>query len=441
MTDPRENEEKARIVQESVPQTETSGPGNFQEDPRSIDEIKKNIFSATPSNGPNDNNIAVRVENSEPNASQQAATCIDLNASGGSLGFSYHEPEENDERESPENPATDAALVRRGPSRTSSQSSGYVGSEACNEHHIHGENTDPHDAIAMKRAFFQRTRTSSGSLSSSLTTEEMRRMYDRELYMAGCDTCKLLRQACPSKETIDFWDEVDIIGSDEGRKCHSKFWNPFLRKMKSIFPDEDGFKNNQVVYLLKTLLGVEGKDDGEISLSNLVKVVRYFGPMKKDEEKKCILVRHLVDIVKRSLVPVLTGGKRVKQSWFAGAMTRDESEEALKNEKDNTYLVRMSQSGSDSGNFVVSVKDSHGIHHFEIEGNPEASSMSSSLNCHLTFSGNEYESLPGVIEDLKYNAIKDADEEDRDVHCTYICPNLPFNSVIAPYKKTNSRHK
>lgn len=27
----------------------------------------------------------------------------------------------------------------------------------------------------------------------------------------------------------------------------------------------------------------------------------------------------------------------------------------------------MSLSGSDSGNFVVSVKDSHGIHHFEIE--------------------------------------------------------------------------
>lgn len=27
-------------------------------------------------------------------------------------------------------------------------------------------------------------------------------------------------------------------------------------------------------------------------------------------------------------------------SWFAGAMTRDEADEALKDEKDNTYLVR-----------------------------------------------------------------------------------------------------
>lgn len=27
-------------------------------------------------------------------------------------------------------------------------------------------------------------------------------------------------------------------------------------------------------------------------------------------------------------------------SWFAGAMTRDNADEALKDEKDNTYLVR-----------------------------------------------------------------------------------------------------
>lgn len=439
MTEPRENEE-ARNVHECVPQTETSAPGDLQGDPRSIEEIKRNIFSATPSNEPNDNNLVVRTEYSQPNAplepAQQAA-CIDLNASGGSLGFSFHEPEENDERGSPRCPDTDAAAARPDLSRTSSRSSGYVGSET-GEQHIHGENTAPHDAIAMRRAFIQRT--SSGSLSSSLTTEDMRRLYDRELHLDGCDTCKLLREACPSKETIDFWDEVDIIGGDERKKCHSKFWIPFLSKLKSTFPDKDGFGSKQVVHLLKTLLGVEGKDDGEISLSKLVNVVRYFGPIKKDEENKCILIQHLVDIVKRSLVAVKIGKQNVKQSWFAGAMTRDEAEEALKDERDNTYLVRMSQSGSDSGNFVVSVKDSHGIHHFEIEGDPAESSKSPSLNCHLAFIGNTYDSLPSVIEDLKYNAIRD-EEEDSDVNCTYICPNLPFNSVIAPYKNTNSKCK
>lgn len=441
MTEPQENE-KAWTVHESVPKTETSDPGDFKGDPRSIEEIKRNIFSATPSNGPNDN-LVVRTENSQPNVSpepaHQAATCIDLNASGSSLGFSVHEPEENDERESPECSPTDAVEARRGVSRTSSQSSGYVGSETC-EQHIHTENTAPHDAIAMRRAYIQRKSNDSGSLGSSLTTEEMRRLYDTELYIAGCDTCKLLREACPSKETVGFWDEVDMIGGDERKKCHSKFWIPFLSKLKSTFSDEDGFGSKQVVHLLKTLLGVEGDDDGEISLSKLVNVVRYFGPIKKDEENKCILVRHLVDIVKRSLVTVQIGKKKVKQSWFAGAMTRDEADEALKDEKDNTYLVRMSVSGSDSGNFVVSVKDSHGIHHFEIEGDPAESSKSRSLNCHLAFIGNTYDSLPSVIEDLKYNAIRD-EEEDRDVHCTYICPNLPFNSVIAPYKNTNSKRK
>ena len=30
-------------------------------------------------------------------------------------------------------------------------------------------------------------------------------------------------------------------------------------------------------------------------------------------------------------------------------------------------LFRMSQSGAEEGNFVVSVKDENGIHHFEIE--------------------------------------------------------------------------
>lgn len=190
MTEPQENEE-ARTVHESVPQTETSGPGDLQGDlqgdPRSIEEIKRNIFSATPSNGPNDNNLVVRTENSQPNApqepAQQPATCIDLNASGGSLGFSFHEPEENDERGSPECLVTDAAAARPGLSRTSSGSSGYVGSET-GEQHIHGENTAPHDPLVMRRAFIQRT--SSGSLSSSLTTEEMRRLYDRELHLDGC---------------------------------------------------------------------------------------------------------------------------------------------------------------------------------------------------------------------------------------------------------------
>lgn len=187
MTEPQENED-ARTVHESVPKPETSGPGDIKGDPRSIEEIKRSLFTATPSNGPYDN-LVVRTESSQPNAppepANQAATFMDLNASGSSLGFSFHEPEENDERESPECPPTDSVAERPGVSRTSSQSSGYVGSET-GEQHIHTENTAPHDAIAMRRAYIQRKSNDSGSLGSSLTTEEMRRLYDTELYIAVC---------------------------------------------------------------------------------------------------------------------------------------------------------------------------------------------------------------------------------------------------------------
>lgn len=131
------------------------------------------------------------------------------------------------------------------------------------------------------------------------------------------------------------------------------------------------------------------------------------------------------------------GRRKEKQSWFAGCMGRDEAEKALKHEKDNTFLVRISKSGSDSGDFVLSIKDSHGILHFTIEGDPVESSKSSNLNCHLQFMGKVYDSLPSVIEDLKYYPIRD-EYEDRDVHCTFVCPNLPLNSFMLPYKYTRS---
>lgn len=36
-----------------------------------------------------------------------------------------------------------------------------------------------------------------------------------------------------------------------------------MSKLKSSFPDKDGFGSKQVVHLLKTLLGVEGKGKAE----------------------------------------------------------------------------------------------------------------------------------------------------------------------------------
>ncbi|XP_061177362.1 uncharacterized protein LOC133186101 [Saccostrea echinata] len=418
MCDPHENN-SAKIVHESVPLKDTQEPGELSGELKSISEIKENLFNATPtcSDG--------GAENLEAQSDHPSTHTTDLNLSSTSLGFSVHEPVENEDRG---NNTIDPQKERTNLSRALSQSSGYSGSVE-SECHFHGENPAPHDALVMRQAFIQRT--SSGSLSSSLTTEEMRRLYDKELYISGCDKCRLLRGTCPSKESIDFWDDVDMSGGDDKIKCHSKFWSYFIAKLKEKFPEESGLNSKQTVNLLKTLLNVQNTDDGEITLSNFVKIVRFFGPFKKDD-KNCVIIHHMSDIVKRSLVKSARDKKKI--SWFAGDMTREDAEKILEKQKNNTYLVRMSQSGSEDGNFVVSVKDENGVHHFEIEGNPEASSKSASLNCNLKFLGKTYETLPGVIEDLKYHGLKDEGDEE-EVQCTFICPDLPFNTVITPYKR------
>lgn len=43
------------------------------------------------------------------------------------------------------------------------------------------------------------------------------------------DICKLLWEVCLLKEMIGFWDEVDMIGGDERKKCYFKVsWLYFL---------------------------------------------------------------------------------------------------------------------------------------------------------------------------------------------------------------------
>ncbi|XP_062615945.1 uncharacterized protein LOC134277629 [Saccostrea cucullata] len=125
--------------------------------------------------------------------------------------------------------------------------------------------------------------------------------------------------------------------------------------------------------------------------------------------------------------------KNQKVSWFAGEMSRDKANEILQSQSDNTYLVRMSESKAESGSFVVSVKNEKGCHHFEIEGDPLKSANSPTLDCHLRFMGSSYKTLPVAIGDLKYNSLYD-EENDEEIMCTRICPNLPFNKFITSYK-------
>lgn len=167
----------AKIVHESEPQKETEDPGDLLDEPRSISEIKENLYSASARDPGGAKNLAVCSENSQQ---LYARAATDLSSSASSLGFSVHGPTENDELE--HNYLEEEA---RAGSRPDSQSSGYAGSDV-SERHIHVENRSPHDEVMLRQAAIQRTTSGTSSLSSSLNTEEMRRLYDKELYISGC---------------------------------------------------------------------------------------------------------------------------------------------------------------------------------------------------------------------------------------------------------------
>lgn len=174
--------------------------------------------------------------------------------------------------------------------------------------------------------------------------------------------------------------------------------------------------------------------EGVVELSKFLKIVRFFGPVKNDAESgRCCLVKHLHEITKKSVRKNPTTKERL--SWFGGEMSRTEAESLLRNQRNSTFLVRMSQSGSDNGDFVVSVVDGEECLHFEIEGNHMESAKSPDMNCHLRFLGRTYRTLPEVIEDLQTTPLHDEDS-GLDIWCRRICPDLPFNNVITPYKRT-----
>ena len=176
MQDPQETQ-GAKIVHESVAETETSGPGQIAGDVRGIDEIKQGLFSASPCGKEQDQNLAVHLENEQDPPQGTSQQSSDLNSSVRSLGFPVHSPVENEEAGPPQ--CADPVPERRGISRTSSRSSGYAGSEQFEEHYV-AKNESPHDP----KAFFHRT--SSDSLNSSLSREAMRVIYDRALRSNTC---------------------------------------------------------------------------------------------------------------------------------------------------------------------------------------------------------------------------------------------------------------
>ena len=76
---------------------------------------------------------------------------------------------------------------------------------------------------------------------------------------------------------------------------------------------------------------------------------------------------------------------------------------------------------------------------FNLQGNPQQSAESSTLDCHLVFLGRSFQTLPEAIEALQTTPLHD-DDSRRDIWCTTICPGLPFSNVMTPYKRTKWRN-
>ncbi|XP_052709937.1 uncharacterized protein LOC128184481 [Crassostrea angulata] len=373
-----------------------------------VENVKNPVFSAQSDQLKTKSPEKIEVLYSRANGHKVLAL-----GSSSSTSFSGSDPVEHDEE-------AEVNLSKRGSSRGLSESSGYTGSlDRIPDPVLDRIPCDPD--VPMMAYFHRNSRASSSSTTSDLFSWE-------------CSTCKMFRDTAASKETMEFWSEVETPSQNSTKSCHSKFWIRFYEKLKEKFPKEDGLNSKQTKFLLKTLLEVCDDVEGIVELSRFLKIVRFFGPVKNDGDSgRCCLVKHLHEIMQKSVQKDATTKERL--SWFAGEMSRTEADSLLRNQRNCTFLVRMSQSGSDNGDFVVSVVDGEECIHFEIEGNPMESAKSPDLNCHLRFLGRTYRTLPEVIGDLRTTPLHDEDSGE-DIWCRRICPNLPFNNVMTPYKRT-----
>lgn len=260
-----------------------------------------------------------------------------------------------------------------------------------------------------------------------------------------CGSCKLLMQKLNCEETKQFWREIDNEGPNADHSCHVKFFEKFLERLKDAFPKEDGLNSKSTINLLKFILDVDRKDPAAgIKLSDLKRITDLFGPIKKQDDR-CELIRQLHLLIKRSL-KTRDKDKRIKSSWFVGDMTREEAEKCLlaKDSRDKTYLVRISGTDGEDGDFALSVRHDDHCHHLKIQGDPKLALSESPYNAHLKFAGREFSSLPEVIDYVTHKQEIEMDTEDEtgDFHscssvmCLRVFTKSPLNGAMSGYEKT-----
>ncbi|KAL5011041.1 hypothetical protein ScPMuIL_013346 [Solemya velum] len=237
-------------------------------------------------------------------------------------------------------------------------------------------------------------------------------------------------------DSLKFWEEIGDSGP-----CYTKTWIELREHFHTKFSSDPLAKpKGMTMKFLEVLLGVSssGKDKVVVKcvviISIFLKVVRFFGPVKADEKGLCILLQELEKVRKGSTLNI--EGKKI--SWFGMDMTRWTAEEKLGDQKDGTYLVRMSESSADSGNFVVSVVHSSNVYHIEIEGIPKDAFKTTPFEVKLMYEDETFSNLVEVMKFIFRHPIC-PEEIDATIYCSTVYPDMPNQAFISGYTKQKKR--
>ncbi|XP_052088013.1 uncharacterized protein LOC127725192 isoform X1 [Mytilus californianus] len=260
-------------------------------------------------------------------------------------------------------------------------------------------------------------------------------------YRTECDTCDLLMESPFCEFTKTFWKSIPNLGPDRSQSCHCKFFGKLVQKLKDDFPHEKGLNSKSTINLLKFLLHVEFKDPAApVLLSNILRLVKLFGPVRK-ENNGCVLINQLHQLLRRSLKKREQDSNKMS-TWFVGEMSRQEADDLLLNDncKDKTFLIRISGTDGEDGDFALSVRHENHCHHLKIQGNPKKALSEEPYNAQLKFDGQVFKSLTDIIEHIKMGDIQlDDDTEDNpcsSISCLRVYQYSPLNGVMSGYEKT-----
>ncbi|VDI37760.1 Hypothetical predicted protein [Mytilus galloprovincialis] len=176
-----------------------------------------------------------------------------------------------------------------------------------------------------------------------------------------------------------------------------------------------------------------------VLLSNILRLVKLFGPIRK-ENNSCVLLNQLHQLLRRSLKKRDQDSNKMS-TWFVGEMSRQEADDLLLNNncKDKTYLIRISGTDGEDGDFALSVRHENHCHHLKIQGNPKKALSEEPYNAQLKFDGEFFKSLPDIIDHINMGDIQ-LDDDTKDNQCSSIsCLRVhqysPLNGVMSGYEK------